>query len=103
MKRVQTVAILILLWICAVLIVSPAFANTEYAIPNSTVIIGVSSTVGINISYSTTQPQFGVRVYSDTINETWCIPPDKAPDGNLDIVVVPVKQSEFWEWLTSWI
>lgn len=103
MKRVQTIAILILFWICAVLITTPAFANTEYMIPNSSIVVGVSSTVGLNVSYSIEQPAIGVKVYSDTINETWCITPEKAPDGLLDIVIVPVKQSGFWEWLTSWI
>jgi hypothetical protein len=103
MKRIQTIAILILFWICAIFIIYPVFAATEYQIPNSSIIVGVSSDVPINVSYSVENPGIGVRVYSDTVNSTWVIPPDKSPDGKMDIIVVPIKQPDFWSWLTSWL
>lgn len=98
----RKIAALCLLWICLVIATTPVLASTEYAIPNSSVVVGVSSDAGINISYSTENPSLGARIYSDTVNATWAIPPDKSPDGKLDIIIVPAEQQGFWSWLTSW-
>lgn len=102
MIKLSSVSILIIAWVLVVLFAMPVVASTEYAIPNSSITIGISDNAGINVSYSSIQPSLGVRVYSDTINETWCIPPDKSPDGLLDIIIVSVEQPGFWSWL-PWI
>lgn len=102
MVKFTNITILILAWIIIVLFAMPVVASTEYAIPNSSITIGISDNTGINVSYSAIQPSLGVKVYSDTINETWCIPPDKAPDGLFNIIIVPVEKPGFWSWL-PWI
>ena len=99
----KKVVILCLAWILIVLIATPSLASTEYLIPGSFVIIGFSEDVGLNISYSSIPPSIGTKIHQDEFNSTWCISPFNSPDGKMDIVIVPIDQDGFWEWLTSWI
>lgn len=80
----------------------PASAVSEYAIPGTGMIIGVSSDVGVNVTYAQTAPSVGTKVYSNSDNETWIIMPDKSPDGKMNVIISPVDNG-FWWWITSWL
>ncbi len=99
----KKVAIVCLAWILIIIVATPSLASTEYAVPNSSIIVGFSGDVGINVSHSMQTPSIGSRVYRDNFNITWFISPFESPDGKIDIIIVPVEKPGFWEWLLPWI
>lgn len=73
----------------------------EYQIPNSTATFGYEGNFGLNISAGSSQPANSYLLYNDGNNQTYAILPPDAPDGNLDIIIVPVDKGLFG-WL-NWI
>lgn len=78
------------------LVTIPSSANTEYEVPNSPITVGVMVDVPLNITYALEAPVNASRVFTDTTNETWVIPPDKSPYGSFDIIIIPVNKQWFW-------
>ncbi len=78
----------------------PASA-VEYQIPNSTATFGYEGNFGLNTTQASSQPANSYLLYNDGNNQTYAILPPDAPDGNLDIIIVPVDKGLFG-WL-NWI
>lgn len=89
--RIHALALVLLL----LAIILPSSA-TEYEIPNSPVTVGVMADVPLNITVALEPPVNASRVFKDSVNETWVIPPDKSPYGSFDIIIIPANKPWFW-------
>jgi hypothetical protein len=90
-KKFIVIAALLTLF-CATL---PCVSAVEYQIPNSTATFGYEGNFGLNITQASSQPANSYLLYNDGNNQTYAILPPDAPDGNLDIVIVPVDKGLF--------
>lgn len=101
--KIRYLSLVVIISIVCMVMLPPAFANTEYQVPgDSGIVFGTTENVGLNVSYQNVAPSIGTRVYVDENNETWFISNYQSPDGMIDIVVVP-KNMSFLELILSWI